>query len=166
MDRVTPTCNIHCLEQARSALNRPLRLHRPRIDLMGRSTRVNCIRRRCRSWDGSRASRFVSRSSTPGPTIRRSFQSVLGPTERHSDYSPAENQHIAPAENPVSVPDSEEVSRIRRAWRGFWSAVDWLMGAIALIFGLAIFAVIPVLNFLSLELWFFVRFFHGFPCLN
>ncbi|MGY8644120.1 MAG: hypothetical protein ACKVJU_23870 [Verrucomicrobiales bacterium] len=39
---------------------------------------------------------------------------------------------------------------IIRWWRKFWDVVDWLMGVVALICGLAILAVIPILNFLSL----------------
>jgi len=63
----------------------------------------------------------------------------------HSIISP-----IATDSDLGSVPENIEESRLRRIWRRFWSLVDWLMGAVALIFGLAILAVIPVLNFLSL----------------
>ena len=61
---------------------------------------------------------------------------------------------IATAKDQLSVPgklpDKLERSRLQRARQGFVSALDWMMGAGALILGLAILAALPVLNFLSL----------------
>ncbi len=48
------------------------------------------------------------------------------------------------------IKSGEADGLIKRTWRRFWSAVDWLMGVAALVCGLAILSVIPVLNFLSL----------------
>lgn len=69
----------------------------------------------------------------------------------HSTLPPTVSvQESVPSLASVSSPEQKKKHRLRRVWRGFWSLVDWLMGAAVLIVGLAILAVIPVLNFLSL----------------
>ena len=52
----------------------------------------------------------------------------------------------------AALPETSRASVgfLRRSFQGFFSAVDWLFGFGSLVFGLAIFSVIPLLNFLSL----------------
>ncbi|NNE91978.1 MAG: hypothetical protein HKN23_10055 [Verrucomicrobiales bacterium] len=62
---------------------------------------------------------------------------------------PALAPRSQPAEVAAPAPEAKASFPVR-AWRKFWSFIDWSMGVLALICGLAILAVIPVLNFLSL----------------
>lgn len=64
-------------------------------------------------------------------------------------------QIVEPSE-PLTAGDPEiqdsnpPAGLLRRIWNGFWSMLDWLFGFGAILFGLAILSVIPILNFLSL----------------